>query len=111
MKTPVFRFGSEILTDAPLALVAECLATPDRLRCLKPLGAWSPVQLAEETVGLRWERAWAGALETGQLTATVHPRGAHLRLEGQLRGWAGFLCLGLLRWRTDRLLDRLVEEL
>jgi len=28
-----------------------------------------------------------------------------------MKGWAGILLFGLLRWRTDRLLDRFVEEL
>jgi hypothetical protein len=45
------------------------------------------------------------------LTVTPDPKGAHLRLEGRLKGWTGFVLLGLLRWRTDRLLDRFVEEL
>jgi hypothetical protein len=39
------------------------------------------------------------------------PKGAHLRLEGRMKGWSAFLLFGLLRWRTDRLLDRFVEEL
>jgi hypothetical protein len=52
-----------------------------------------------------------GAEESGTLVLAPDPKGAHLRLEGRLSGWAGFLLLGLLRWRTDRLLDRFVEEL
>jgi hypothetical protein len=60
---------------------------------------------------LRWSRTRGGAEESGELFLVTDPKGAHLRLKGRLKGWAGFLYLGLLRWRTDRLLDRFVEEL
>ena len=49
--------------------------------------------------------------ESGALILTSHEKGTHLRLEGRMKGWAGILFFGLLRWRTDRLLDRFVEEL
>ena len=60
---------------------------------------------------LRWTRTVAGAVESGELILAPDPRGAHLRLEGRMKGWSAFLLFGLLRWRTDRLLDRFVEEL
>ena len=114
MKTPVFRFEAEVLTDAPFAAISARLgrlASPSDLPCLRPLQGWLPPELGEERLVLRWRRARGGSEESGELRITPDPKGAHLRLEGRLRGWTGFVLLGLLRWRTDRLLDRFVEEL
>ena len=113
MKRPVFSFEAELLTDAPFDHVVGRLreSTPAGFRSLRPLRVWSPLEEASGSAVLRWQRTVAGAEESGQLTFRPDPRGAHLRLEGRLKGWAGFLLLGWLRWRTDRLLDRFVEEL
>ncbi len=62
-------------------------------------------------IRLRWERHVAGTLEQGALRIRQDERGAHLHLEGRMKGWSSFIFFGLLRWRTDRLLDRFVEEL
>lgn len=114
MKQPVFSFEAEILTDAPFAHIAgrlEALAAPSELRCLAPLRSWLPLAIGPEQLTLAWERRVAGAVEQGCLVIRPDVRGSHLLLEGRMKGWAGFLLFGLLRWRTDRLLDRLVEEL
>ena len=114
MRQPVFTFEAEILTDAPFEQIAtrlQGLASPAELRSLRAFRGWLPVTVAAETLSLRWERSRAGALEQGAILIRPDDRGAHLRLEGRLRGWSGFLLLGLLRWRTDRLLDRFVEDL
>jgi hypothetical protein len=50
-------------------------------------------------------------LEQGILCIRQDEKGAHLHLEGRMKGWSGFLFFGVMRWRTDRLLDRFVEEL
>jgi hypothetical protein len=113
VKRPVFSFEAELLTDAPYDLVVSrlCEAGPLAFKCLRPLGAWTePVQTPGQLV-LRWSHTTAGAEASGALVLAPDPKGAHLRLEGCLRGWMGFLLLGRLRWRTDRLLDRLVGEL
>jgi hypothetical protein len=60
---------------------------------------------------LRWHHTGLGAVEDGTLRVTPHEQGAHLLLNGRLRGWSAFLLLGWMRWRADRLLDRLVREL
>jgi hypothetical protein len=52
-----------------------------------------------------------GAEESGELILSPDAKDAHLHLAGRMKGWSGFLFFGLLRWRTDRLLDRLVGEL
>jgi hypothetical protein len=75
------------------------------------LGAWADPEQSPGRLVLRWSRTTAGAEATGALIFAPDPKGAHLRLEGRLKGWMGFLLLGMLRWRTDRLLDRFVEEL
>ena len=113
MKRPVFSFEAEILTDAPhdqiLARLRE--AGPGAFKCLRPLGAWAEPEQAPGRLVLRWSNLRGGTEESGELLVTPDPRGAHLQLRGRLKGWTGFLFLGLLRWRTDRLLDRFVEEL
>lgn len=112
MKRPVFRFEAEILTDAPYDHVAGRLrGGPDAFKSLRALQGWSVAEEAGDGLVLRWARTLAGAEESGQLTLRPDSKGAHLRLEGCMKGWAGFLWFGWLRWRTDRLLDRFVEEL
>ena len=114
MKTPVFHFEAEVLTDAPFTAIAARLgglASPAELHCLGPLRDWLPLERTDDGLVLRWRRAWGGSEESGELRILPDPKGAHLRLEGRLKGWTGFLLLGLLRWKTDRLLDRFVEEL
>ncbi len=113
MKRPVFSFEAELLTDAPYEHVVGRLyeVGPRSFRCLRPLGTWAEPDQTPGRLELRWSRTMAGAEASGILVLAPDPKGAHLRLEGHLKGWAGFLVLGLLRWRTDRLLDRLVEEL
>ena len=114
MKTPVFGFEAEVLTDAPFEAIRARLAalgSPADLRCLQPLRGWQPLEREEGRLVLHWGRTWGGSEESGAISITPDPKGARLRLEGHLRGWTGFILLGLLRWRTDRLLDRFVEEL
>jgi hypothetical protein len=114
VKTPVFRFEAELLTDAPFGAIGtrlSALGSPTELRCLRPFRGWLPPLVEDGRLALRWRHAWAGCEESGELRITPDPKGAHLRLEGRLKGWTGFLLLGLLRWKTDRLLDRFVEEL
>ena len=113
MKRPVFSFEAELLTDAPVELVAGRLRGegPQAFKCLRPLGIWTAPEEASGRLVLRWARVVAGAEESGELVLSADAKGTHLRLEGRMKGWSGFLCFGLLRWRTDRLLDRLVEEL
>ena len=114
MRQPVFTFEAEILTDAPFKQIAarlQALASPAELRSLKSFRLWQPVEVGADALSLRWERTRAGALEQGHILIRPDDRGAHLSLEGRLKGWSGFLLLGLLRWRTDRLLDRFVEDL
>ncbi len=114
MATPVFNFEAEILTDAPFGHIAErigALGSAAELPCLRPLKQWLPLEASPAELRLKWERRRFGAIEQGCLTIRPDAKGAHLRLEGCMKGWAGFLLFGLLRWRTDRLLDRFVEEL
>lgn len=114
MKTPVFRFESQVLTDAPFEAISARLAglgSPAELRCLRAFQGWQPLAWEDGRLVLRWRRAWLGAEESGILSISPDPNGAHLRLEGRLKGWMGFVLLGLLRWRTDGLLDRFVEDL
>jgi hypothetical protein len=114
VRQPVFTFEAEILTDAPFEQVAarlQALGSPAELRSLKAFRRWQPVEVAADALSLRWERSRVGALEQGHILIRPDDRGAHLRLEGRLKGWSGFLLLGMLRWRTDRLLDRFVEDL
>ena len=114
MATPVFSFEAEVLTDAPFAHIQgriQTMDSPTAFLCLKPLKVWQPVECLPEGIHLHWRRRVAGASEQGSITIRPDGKGAHLRLEGHMKGWAGFLLFGLLRWRTDRLLDRFVEEL
>lgn len=114
MKQPVFSFEAELLTDAPFDRVAErlrALSSPEQMRCLAPLGSWLPLEIGPDRLTLAWRRTVVGAMEQGRMIVQPDARGAHLRLEGRMKGWASFLLFGLLRWRTDRLLDRFVEEL
>lgn len=109
MKTPVFRFQEEILTDAPLALVRERLQAG--LPCLKACPGLHPAERHGEGLALRWQHRSLGAVEEGTLRVLPHDQGAHLRLEGRLRGWSAFVLVGWMRWRTDRLLDQIIREL
>lgn len=113
MKRPVFSFEAELLTDAPFDLVAGRLqvAGPEGFRSLRALRDWQAPVVEGPRVVLRWSRVLAGSEESGELVLSPDPKGAHLRLEGRLKGWTGFVLLGWLRWRTDRLLDRFVGEL
>lgn len=114
MKTPVFTFQDEVLTDAPFAHIRERLEAaplPSGFRSLATLRHWGPVVTEPGRLRLGWTRVRKGATEEGSLTVTEAPTGAHLRLEGCLRGWAGFILLGRLRWQADGLLERFVEEL
>ena len=114
MRTPVFTFQHEVLTDAPFAHIRgrlEAAPLPAGFRSLATLCRWGPVAVESDCLRLTWTRTRAGATEAGSLTVTEVPTGAHLRLEGRLRGWAGFLLLGRLRWKADGLLERFVEEL
>ncbi len=113
MKTPVFRFEAELLTDAPLEVIEARLSQvgPGGFRSLRPFKAWQPLVTSSTGLELTWQHRGAWVEESGRLTLGPDSRGTHLRLEGRLKGWAAFLLLGWLRWRTDRLLDRFVEEL
>ncbi len=113
MKRPVFSFEAELLTDAPFdhAVGRIRSESPVSFKSLRALSVWAAPEERADQVVLRWSRTVAGAEESGALILTSHVKGAHLRLEGRMKGWAGILLFGLLRWRTDRLLDRFVEEL
>ena len=113
MKRPVFTFEAELLTDAPYDLVAGRLRDPgpEGFSSLRALQGWRGAVAEGERLVLRWSRVLAGSEESGALILSPDPKGAHLRLEGRLKGWSGFVLLGWFRWRTDRLLDRFVEEL
>ena len=113
MKQPVFSFEAELLTDAPFEHIAGRLRNegPAAFRSLGVLRVWAPPAGDAGKLVLHWMRVTAGAEESGTLILSPDARGAHLHLEGRMKGWAAFLLFGLLRWRTDRLLDRFVEEL
>jgi hypothetical protein len=113
VKRPVFSFEVEILTDAPYEHIVRRLRheNPSAFKSLRPLSGWTPPEEGEGRLVLRWVRRVAGAEESGVLILAPNPKGTHLRLEGRMKGWSAFLLFGLLRWRTDRLLDRFVEEL
>ncbi|GLH66567.1 hypothetical protein [Geothrix edaphica] len=113
MKQPVFTFEAELLTDAPYEHIAGRLRreSPAAFKSLGSLKVWAPPEEGAELMVLRWARTVGGATESGVLTLAPNPKGAHLRLEGRMKGWSAFMLFGLLRWRTDRLLDRFVEEL
>jgi len=109
MKKPVFRFQEEVLTDAPLALVRERLQAG--MTCLKACPGLHPPEVSGEGLTLRWQHATFAAVEEGTLRLEPHPTGAHLRLDGRLRGWGAFLLVAWMRWRTDRLLSAIIKEL
>jgi hypothetical protein len=113
VKRPVFSFEAELLTDAPFEHIAGRIRNggPSTFKSLRPLHVWAAPEVTASCLRLRWTRTLAGAEEAGELVIYPHPRGARLGLEGRMKGWAGFLFFGLMRWRTDRLLDRFVEEL
>ncbi len=113
MKRPVFSFEAELLTDAPFDHVEGRLRKegPSAFKSLAALHTWTEAVQEEGRLVLRWNRVVAGAEESGSLILSPDPRGAHLHLEGRMKGWSAFLFFGLLRWRTDRLLDRFVGEL
>ena len=113
MKQPVFSFEAELLTDAPFAHIAGRLQNEaaGTFKCLRSLRGWATPERTNDGLILRWERALPGAVESGFLAVSPNPKGAHLHIEGRMKGWSGFLFFGILRWRTDRLLDRFVEEL
>jgi hypothetical protein len=113
VKRPVFSFEAELLTDAPFDLIVGRIRdeSPAAFKSLRPLSVWTVPEETPDRVVLHWERAVAGAVESGELILFPDQKGARLRLEGRMKGWAGFLFFGLLRWRADRLLDRFVEEL
>lgn len=113
MRQPVFSFEAELLTDAPYEHIVGRLRqdSPMAFKSLRSVRDWAAPEGGEGRLVLRWTRAVAGAIESGELILTPDPKGAHLRLEGRMKGWSAFLLFGLLRWRTDRLLDRFVEEL
>jgi hypothetical protein len=113
VKQPVFSFEAELLTDAPFEYIAGRLRSksPSVFRSLRPLGVWAGPEEAGAQLTLRWSRLLGGAEESGVLVVFPDPKGARLRLEGCMKGWSAFIFFGWLRWRTDRLLDRFVEEL
>ena len=113
MKRPVFSFEAELLTDAPFDHLVGRLRQepPQTFKSLRALGVWGAPELVGDRLLLHWSRRVLGAEESGALILAAHEKGTHLRLEGRMKGWAGILLFGLLRWRTDRLLDRFVEEL
>ena len=113
MKRPVFSFEAELLTDAPFDHLVGRLKGegPTAFKSLRALSVWATPEESPGALLLRWERSLAGADEVGKLTLYPDPKGARLCLEGHMKGWSGFLFFGLMRWRTDRLLDRFVEEL
>ena len=113
MKRPVFSFEAELLTDAPFdhivgrhpERIALFLQEPEGPGCLGRSGGEG------RSSGPALEPHRGGGRGIRALILAPHEKGAHLRLEGCMKGWAGILFFGLLRWRTDRLLDRFVEEL
>ena len=109
MKTPVFHFQEEVLTDAPLALVQSRLEAG--LPCLRTWPGLRPPEPSGAGLTLRWQRARLGAVEEGTLRVRPHERGAHLQIEGRLRGWGAFLVVGWVRFSHDRCLERLIKEL
>lgn len=113
MKRPVFSFQAELLTDAPYGHIAGRLRSesPKAFKSLQALSEWAAPEEASGRLILRWGRQGAWAEESGEFTLAPDPKGAHLHLEGRMKGWGAFLLFGLLRWRTDRLLDRFVGEL
>ncbi|MFN8009978.1 MAG: hypothetical protein U0P81_01105 [Holophagaceae bacterium] len=110
MKVPVASFSEERLTDAPYAEFAARLRKPAGFRHLAFVAPFMGVDEQPGEVRLVWVRRRLAAEERGTLILRPDPKGAFLRLEGQVRGWGCFLVLGLLRWNSDELLERLVDE-
>ena len=111
MKQPVFSFREEVLTDAPLEALRARLGAPESLVSLRAFTGLRPLEAEGETLTLRWQRARLGAVEEGTLRVRPHERGAHLQIEGRLRGWGAFLVVGWVRFSHDRCLERLIKEL
>ncbi len=111
MATPVFSLSAEILTDAPFEVVVARLREPGSFACIQALGVDCIPQEREAGLQLDWSRSRLGSQEIGLIQVMPHERGAHLTLEARHRGWSSFASFGLLRWKTDQLLERLVEEL
>jgi hypothetical protein len=107
---PILSFEAEILSDAPFEVVNARLREPDALKCLRPFGPWSLIE-EDGRVRLNWTRRRLASHEEGTLSLSPHERGVHLHLEARHRGWMAFGTFGILRWHSDRLLERLVEEL
>ena len=110
MAIPVLRFEAELLSDAPFEVASARLREPASLKCLRPFGPWTLTEDGEQLV-LSWSRSRLGSKEIGELRLSPHERGVYLRLEARHRSWVAFCTFGILRWYSDRLLDRLVEEL
>jgi len=111
VKVPVASFSEERLTDAPFDVVAAHLRTPRNSASLAFIAEWTSVSGGVEEIRLAWTRRRFLAEEEGQLVARPDAKGAHLRLEGRMKGWGSLVAFGSLRWHTDDLLDRLVHEL
>jgi len=110
VKQPVSAFADERLTDAPFATLVVRLREPSRFRHLAFAARFMAIEEGDGELRLVWTRRRLAAEERGLLLLRPDPRGAYLRVEGRVKGWGGFLAFGLLRWHTDDLLDRLVDE-
>lgn len=111
MKRPVASFSDERLTDAPYEVVVGYLRRPDASAQLVFAAAHMRIEESPEELRLVWKRPRFLAVEEGLILARPDARGAFLRVEGRVSGWGCFLTLGRLRWQTDDLIDRLVDEL
>ena len=111
MKMPVYKFQEEVLTDAPLPAIRARLGSPGALASLKGCQGLRPLEEEGEELALRWHHVGFGFVEEGTLRVRPHERGAHLRLDGRLKGWGAFLVVAWTRWRTERLLERFVREI
>jgi hypothetical protein len=111
MKQPVFRFQEAVLSDAPLPVLRTRLGAAETLVALRGCRGLRPLEVDGEQLTLRWQRVRLGSVEEGTIRVQPHERGVHLELQGRLKGWGAFLVVGWVRWRTDRLLDRLIQEI
>jgi hypothetical protein len=111
MRQPVFRYQEERDTDAPMSVFRSRLADPGALASLRACPGLHPLEADGDELVLRWRHARLGSVEDGTLRVSPREDGARLQLTGRLKGWGAFLVLGMVRWRTDRLLDHLVREL
>lgn len=109
MRQPVFHFQEELLTDAPLEVLHTRLT--EGLPCLKACPGLHPPEASGEALAFRWHHHVLGAVEEGTVRLEPHERGTHLRMDLRLRGWSAFLMVGLVRFRTDGLLERIVRSL